>query len=146
MMGSRNSGMSTDQSAQSVRRAAMYVRMSTDHQKYSTENQADTIREYAAKRGMEIVRRYADEGKSGLKIDGRDALKQLIADVQSGAADFQVILVLDVMGEAARRGGSSMVVGMAANPFTAHQAGGQNSSRPGVPSGYVRHLSAILFA
>ncbi len=96
MVGSRNSGMSTDQSAQSVRRAAMYVRMSTDHQKYSTENQADTIREYAAKRGMEIVRRYADEGKSGLKIDGRDALKQLIADVQSGAADFQVILVLDV--------------------------------------------------
>jgi len=96
MMGGRNSGMSTDQSAQSVRRAAMYVRMSTDHQKYSTENQADTIREYAGKRGMEIVRRYADEGKSGLKIDGRDALKQLIADVQSGAADFQVILVLDV--------------------------------------------------
>jgi len=96
MMGGRNNGMSTDQSAQSVRRAAMYVRMSTDHQKYSTENQADTIREYAGKRGMEIVRRYADEGKSGLKIDGRDALKQLIADVQSGAADFQVILVLDV--------------------------------------------------
>lgn len=96
MMGGRNSRMSTDQSAQSVRRAAMYVRMSTDHQKYSTENQADTIREYASKRGMEIVRRYADEGKSGLKIDGRDALKQLIGDVQTGTADFQVILVLDV--------------------------------------------------
>jgi len=29
------------------RKAAMYVRMSTDHQKYSTENQADAIREYA---------------------------------------------------------------------------------------------------
>src|SRR5215210_441170 len=27
-------------------RAAAYVRMSTDHQKYSTENQGDTIREY----------------------------------------------------------------------------------------------------
>ena len=74
----------------------MYVRMSTDHQKYSTENQADTIIEYAAQRGIEIVRRYADEGKSGLKIDGRDALKQLISDVQSGTTDFQVILVLDV--------------------------------------------------
>jgi hypothetical protein len=35
-------------SAQSPKLAAMYVRMSTDHQKYSTENQADTIREYAA--------------------------------------------------------------------------------------------------
>ena len=29
------------------RRAAMYVRMSTDHQKYSIDNQADAIREYA---------------------------------------------------------------------------------------------------
>ncbi|MBZ0146108.1 MAG: recombinase family protein [Pseudorhodoplanes sp.] len=70
--------------------------MSTDHQKYSTENQADAIRQYAAKRGTEIVRTYADEGKSGLQLDGRDALKQLIDDVQGGAADFETILVYDV--------------------------------------------------
>ena len=31
--------------AQLRQRAAMYVRMSTDHQKYSTENQADAIRD-----------------------------------------------------------------------------------------------------
>ena len=62
-------------------RAAEYVRMSTDHQKYSTENQADAIRHYAATRGIEIVRTYADAGKSGLKIEGRDALKRLIDDV-----------------------------------------------------------------
>lgn len=77
-------------------RAAEYVRMSTDHQKYSTENQADAIRYYAAGRGIEIVRTYADAGKSGLKIDGRDALKQLIDDVQTGVADFTMILVYDV--------------------------------------------------
>jgi len=77
-------------------RAAEYVRMSTDHQKYSTENQADAIRHYAAARGIEIVRTYADAGKSGLKIDGRDALKQLIEDVQTGAADFTMVLVYDV--------------------------------------------------
>lgn len=65
-------------------RAAEYVRMSTDHQKYSTENQAEAIRHYAAARGIEIVRTYADAGKSGLKIEGRDALKQLIEDVQIG--------------------------------------------------------------
>ena len=47
-------------------RAAEYVRMSTEHQQYSTENQADKIREYAAHRGIEIVRTYADAGKSGL--------------------------------------------------------------------------------
>ena len=47
-------------------RAAQYVRMSTEHQQYSTHNQADKIREYADKRGIEIVKTYADDGKSGL--------------------------------------------------------------------------------
>jgi DNA invertase Pin-like site-specific DNA recombinase len=70
--------------------------MSTEHQKYSTENQADAIRGYAAQRGIEIVRTYADEGKSGLSLDGRNALKQLFDDVQSGKADFETILVYDI--------------------------------------------------
>lgn len=77
-------------------RAAEYVRMSTEHQQYSTQNQADVIRAYAKARGVEIVRTYADEGRSGLRLDGRDALKQLIADVESGRADFQLILAYDV--------------------------------------------------
>jgi DNA invertase Pin-like site-specific DNA recombinase len=57
-----------------TRFAAMYVRMSTDHQKYSTENQADAIREYAARHQIEIIETYTDAGKSGLKIEGRDGL------------------------------------------------------------------------
>ena len=77
-------------------RAAEYVRMSTEHQQYSTENQADVIRAYAAARGVAIVRTYADEGRSGLRLDGRDALKQLISDVEGGRADFRIILVYDV--------------------------------------------------
>jgi len=77
-------------------RAAEYVRMSTDHQKYSTENQAEAIRHYADTNGIEIVRTYADAGKSGLKIEGRDALKQLIDDVQTGTADYTMVLVYDV--------------------------------------------------
>ncbi len=77
-------------------RAAQYVRMSTEHQKYSTENQAEIIERYAAGRGFEIVRTYADEGKSGLRLDGREALQRLIADVQAGRTDFSAILVYDV--------------------------------------------------
>jgi hypothetical protein len=76
--------------------AAEYVRMSTEHQQYSTDNQHKVIAEYADRRGMTIVRTYADSGKSGLRIDGRDALKQIIQDVESGRADFRVILVYDV--------------------------------------------------
>ena len=70
-------------------RAAQYVRMSTEHQKYSTENQADIIAQYAARRGFEIVRTYEDAGKSGLRLDGRLSLQTLIADVRSGSADFE---------------------------------------------------------
>lgn len=77
-------------------RAAQYVRMSTDHQKYSTENQRDMIKEFADSHNMEIVRTYADDGKSGLSIDGRKSLKKLIHDVENGHADFDVILVYDI--------------------------------------------------
>lgn len=70
--------------------------MSTDHQKYSTENQSDAIRRYAAERSLDIVRTYTDAGKSGLNIDGRDALKRLIEDVESKRADFETVLVYDV--------------------------------------------------
>ena len=45
---------------------------------------------------MVIVRTYTDSGKSGLRIDGRDALKQLIQDVENGHTDFAAILVSDV--------------------------------------------------
>ena len=58
------------------RKAAMYVRMSTDHQRYSTENQEQAIRDYADRRNIEIIKTYADEGKSGLSIGGREALQR----------------------------------------------------------------------
>jgi DNA invertase Pin-like site-specific DNA recombinase len=70
--------------------------MSTEHQKYSTENQSEAMQQYAARRGIEIVRTYADAGKSGLSLDGRDALKRLIEDVQVGSTEFSTILVYDV--------------------------------------------------
>ena len=70
--------------------------MSTEHQKYSTENQSEIIQRYAKERGIEIVRTYADHGKSGLRLDGRDALKQLIDDVRAGRADYTAVLVYDV--------------------------------------------------
>lgn len=60
------------------RPAARYVRMSTEHMRYSTENQADTIAPYAETRGSAIVSAHVDEGRSSLSLDGRDALKRLI--------------------------------------------------------------------
>ena len=77
-------------------RAAQYVRMSTEKQEYSIANQQAAIHEYARRRNYEIVRTYADHGKSGLSFDGRGALRQLIEDVQSGSALFGALLVYDV--------------------------------------------------
>lgn len=83
-------------SSTSAGRAARYVRMSTDHQRYSTQNQAAAISVYAAQHDLMIVRTYADEGRSGLRIQRREGLIALIDDVRSGRADFDHILVYDV--------------------------------------------------
>lgn len=76
--------------------AAAYVRMSTEHQQYSTENQLDRIKEYAARRGMTIVRVFEDAGKSGLNVRGRESLRQMIAEVEGGTTEFKSILAYDV--------------------------------------------------
>ncbi|TAY77338.1 recombinase family protein [Rhizobium ruizarguesonis] len=76
--------------------AATYVRMSTDHQKYSTDNQIAVIHRYAENNGFEITQSYADEGKSGLRLVGRDALQSLLSDVEEGRANYRAILVYDV--------------------------------------------------
>ena len=82
--------------AQKALRAAQYVRMSTDLQRYSTQNQAAAIAAYAQQRNLTIVRTYVDEGRSGVRINRRPALAELIKDVQSGNTDFEHILVYDV--------------------------------------------------
>lgn len=86
----------TDPILQPPIRAAQYVRMSTDHQDNSIQNQLDLIAAYARTRNIAIVRTYSDEGRSGLRLDDRPALRNLLDAVQHGMADFQVILVHDV--------------------------------------------------
>jgi DNA invertase Pin-like site-specific DNA recombinase len=77
-------------------RAAQYVRMSTEHQQYSPENQLEVIRQYAATHQMEIVREYSDHGRSGLNIAGREGLNTLMSDVEGKRTDFSALLVYDV--------------------------------------------------
>jgi DNA invertase Pin-like site-specific DNA recombinase len=77
-------------------RAALYVRTATKHPQYSTDNQSDKIRDYASKRGIVIIKTYADDGKSGLSIFGRTGFQKLLSDVDSGRADFNLVLVYDI--------------------------------------------------
>ena len=79
----------------SGKRADLYVRMSTDHQKYSVDNQETTILTYAVVNSCIIVRRYVDPGKSGLGLEGRNALRSLIDDAQTGRIYSSTLLVYD---------------------------------------------------
>jgi DNA invertase Pin-like site-specific DNA recombinase len=76
--------------------AAQYLRMSTEHQQYSLENQSTAIQRYADSQGFEVVRTYSDAARSGLVLKCRVALRQLLQDVVAGDPGYQVILVYDV--------------------------------------------------
>ena len=77
-------------------RAVAYVRMSTELQQYSTENQIAVIEAYAADNDMEIVATYSDEARSGLRYENRPGMQQMLADAQSGESGFDTILVYDI--------------------------------------------------
>jgi DNA invertase Pin-like site-specific DNA recombinase len=77
-------------------RAAQYIRMSTEHQKYSPENQLDAIATYASLFKMDVVQTYSDLGESGLKLANRPGLKALLDDVETRRNSFRVVLVYDV--------------------------------------------------
>ncbi len=76
--------------------AAQYLRMSTDHQQYSLDNQADAIARYAAEHSFSIVKTYCDAAKSGLRLKNRLGLRQLLKDVVEQNRAFQAVLVFDV--------------------------------------------------
>ncbi len=76
--------------------AAQYVRMSTEKQIYSTANQAAAIASYALTHNFRIVQTYADKGRSGLHLKGREALQSLLRDVLAREPGYQAILIFDV--------------------------------------------------
>ena len=76
--------------------AAQYLRMSTENQQYSLENQAAAIQKYAETNGFEVIRTYSDTAKSGVVLRHRAELQQLLQDVVSGASKYRAILVYDV--------------------------------------------------
>src|SRR5215813_10468206 len=73
-----------------MKRAALYMRVSTKGHGQTTETQAIALREYAAHRGFEIVEEYRDEGISGSK-DSRPALDRLMKDAR--VRHFDVVIV-----------------------------------------------------
>jgi DNA invertase Pin-like site-specific DNA recombinase len=73
-----------------MKRAALYMRISTKGHGQTTDTQALALREYAERRGFEIIGEYRDEGISGSK-DSRPALDGLMRDAR--ARRFDVVIV-----------------------------------------------------
>jgi DNA invertase Pin-like site-specific DNA recombinase len=75
---------------------AQYLRMSTEHQKYSLDNQVAANKEYAERNGFTVIKSYVDAGKSGLVVKHRKGLAQLLHDVTAEEQPYQAVLVYDV--------------------------------------------------
>lgn len=81
-----------------MKRAAGYIRVSTVEQSlhgYSLSAQENLLRQYTAEHDMELVRIYADEGKSASKsLEKRTELLRLLDDAEKGL--FSVVVFKDL--------------------------------------------------
>jgi len=85
----------TDEIKQLHLKGAMYIRMSTELQVESPENQERAIRAYALKYGIEIVKAYVDLGVSGMTAEKREQFQALLDDVEQGRNAYNIVLYLE---------------------------------------------------
>ena len=81
--------------------AAGYVRVSTEEQAregYGLAAQEQAARAYCQAQGWELVEVYADAGRSGKSMRGREALARLLEDAQAGRFQRIVFWKLDRLG------------------------------------------------
>jgi DNA invertase Pin-like site-specific DNA recombinase len=80
-----------------TKRAAIYLRVSTD--KETVENQVQALRQIAERRGWQVVEQYSDAGISGSKgRDGRPGLDQMLKDAQRRSLDVVMAWAIDRIG------------------------------------------------
>ena len=83
--------------AKRIRRVALYIRVSTDHQ--TTKNQDRELRAVADRHGWEIVATFKDEGISGAKgRDQRPGLDKLLQAVARKEFDLVAAWSVDRLG------------------------------------------------
>jgi DNA invertase Pin-like site-specific DNA recombinase len=81
----------------STKRAALYVRVSTDAQ--TLENQIRELRQVAERRGWDVVEVYRDAGISGTKgRDGRAGLDTMLKDASRRRFDVIMAWAIDRLG------------------------------------------------
>lgn len=84
-----------------LKRAALYVRVSTDHQ--TVENQVRELTAIAERRGWQIVETYQDAGISGAKgREDRPGLDKMLKDACRRKFDVVMIWAIDRLGRSTR--------------------------------------------
>jgi len=79
------------------KRAALYVRVSTDRQ--TVENQLRELRQIAERRGWEVVKEFDDAGISGSKgRNDRPGLDEMLKDAQRRRFDVVMAWAIDRLG------------------------------------------------
>jgi DNA invertase Pin-like site-specific DNA recombinase len=79
------------------KRAAIYVRVSTDKQ--TVENQLRELHRIAERRGWEVIKEYRDAGISGSKgREARPGLDELLKDAQRRRFDVVMAWAIDRLG------------------------------------------------
>jgi DNA invertase Pin-like site-specific DNA recombinase len=80
-----------------AKRAALYVRVSTDSQ--SVQNQIEALRQVAERRGWQVVEVYNDAGISGAKgRNGRPGLDAMLKDASRRRFDVLMSWAIDRLG------------------------------------------------
>jgi DNA invertase Pin-like site-specific DNA recombinase len=90
-------GCSPQSGGTPMKRAAIYVRVSTDHQ--TVENQIRELRQIAERRGWEVIEVYSDAGISGAKDrKQRPGLDRLLNDAGRRRFDIVMAWAIDRVG------------------------------------------------
>ena len=88
----QNRDISNELSVPARRRAAVYMRYSTDGQDaYSFQRQLTSAREYANKINADIVKVYGDAGKSGAYTANRPSFQDMFAEAANRGFDVVII-------------------------------------------------------
>ena len=77
-----------------MKRAALYMRVSTKGHGQTTDTQALALREYAEHRGFQVIDEYRDEGISGAK-DRRPQLDRMMQDARRRKFDAVLVARFD---------------------------------------------------
>ena len=79
-----------------MQRAVIYARYSSDNQREeSIDAQVRACREYCKRKGYFVTHIYKDEAKSGTKLAGRDAYKQMLDDAKEDLFDIIIFHKVD---------------------------------------------------